>query len=249
MAGEIEKKGIGWFKGVLSNQNHLEKNSVVQQEVPTEVVMEAQVNSIKETEQQAMDSSKQLFSKDDHDKTAMDVIISIENLLKERQLQSYKNKGLEDQLYNANDTINRFKRDQMKKDQLLQEKDKEIRELENNLTNKQMRYDQLLEDYKEYQHTANMEYEKISNQLETETAKYNKLNEEATNAQYQGMLKVNELEDKIRNLEIENLKYLEQYQKISDEKEELIQTINDFTERMSFSFSSKTTATNLSQSK
>lgn len=249
MAGEIEKKGIGWFKGVLSNQNHLEKNSVVQQEVPTEVVMEAQVNSIKETEQQAMDSSKQLFSKDDHDKTAMDVIISIENLLKERQLQSYKNKGLEDQLYNANDTINRFKRDQMKKDQLLQEKNKEIRELENNLTNKQMRYDQLLEDYKEYQHTANMEYEKISNQLETETAKYNKLNEEATNAQYQGMLKVNELEDKIRNLEIENLKYLEQYQKISDEKEELIQTINDFTERMSFSFSSKTTATNLSQSK
>jgi chromosome segregation ATPase len=248
LASEIEKKGISWFKGVLSNQNQLEKNSAEQLDVVTDIVADEQSNIIKDSEQPVTDSNKHLFSKDNQDKIAIDVIVSIENMLKERQLLSYKYKGLEDQLYTANETINRFKHDQIKKDQLVQEKNKEIRELENNLTNKQMRYDQLLEDYKEYQLTSNMEYEKISNQLETETAKYNKFNEESTNYQYQNMLKINELEDKIRNLEIENLKYVEQYQKMADEKAELIQTINDFTERMSFSFTSKSSATNLSQS-
>jgi chromosome segregation ATPase len=248
LVSETEKKGISWFRGVLSNQNQLETNSAEQQEAVTGIVVEEPSNPIKEHEQSVNDSNKHLFSKDNQDKIALDVIVSIENMLKDRQLLSFKNKGLEDQLYTANETINRFKHDQIKKEQLLQEKNKEIRELENNLTNKQMRYDQLLEDYKEYQLTSNMEYEKISNQLETETAKYNKLYEESTNTQYQNMLKMNELEDKIRNLEIENQKYAEQYQKIVDDKAELMQTINDFTERMSFSFSTKAVATNLSQS-
>lgn len=112
------------------------------------------------------------------------------------------------------------------------------------LTNKQMAYDQLLEDYKEYQLTSNLAYEKLSNQLETETAKYNKLYEESNNTQYQSMLKINSLEEKVRELEIANQKYAEQYQNILDDKAKLMQTINDFTEKMSFSFSPKTTASN-----
>ncbi|MBP0723602.1 hypothetical protein J5Y03_00200 [Bacillus sp. RG28] len=248
MASEIEKKGISWFKGVLSNQNQLKKMNVEQPEVVTEMNGEETLNTMEEFEQPDTNTNKNIFSKDDQDKIALDVIVSIENILKERQLLSYKYKGLEEQLFLANETINRFKHEQIKRDQLLQEKNKEIRELESNLTNKQMRYDQLLEDYKEYQLTSNLEYEKISNQLDTVTAKYNKLNEESTNAQYQSMLKINDLEEKIRNLEIENQKYVEQYQKVVDDKAKLMQTINDFTERMSFSFSTNTTASNLSES-
>lgn len=245
MASETEKKRLGWFKNSRSNQIPLEKY-IQDQEVALEVsIEESEIDS----EPATTEVNNLLFSKTNQDKISLDVIVAIENMLKDRQLQSYKNKGLEDQLDTANDTINRFKHDQIKKDQLLQEKNKEIRELENNLTNKQMRYDQLLEDYKEFQLTTNMEYEKISSQLETEISKYNKLYEESTNAQYQGMVKINELEEKIRSLEIENQKYIDQYQKIVNEKAELMQTINDFTERMSFSFSSKTNISNSTQSK
>ncbi|RNB83399.1 hypothetical protein EDM56_22305 [Brevibacillus fluminis] len=247
MATETEKKGLSWFKGVLSNQNQSEKKSAEPKEAVTVMVVEKPTDMMNETEQLVADS-KHIFPKDNQDKIALDVIVSIENMLKERQLLTFKNKGLEDQLDTANETINRFKHDQIKKDQLLQEKNKEIRELENSLTSKQMKYDQLLEDYKEYQHTSNMEYKKITNQLETETAKYSKLYEESTNTQYQSMLKINELEDKIRSLEIENQKYEVQYLKIVDEKAELMQTINDFTERMTLSFSPKATASNLSHS-
>ncbi|WP_088070538.1 coiled-coil domain-containing protein [Gottfriedia luciferensis] len=244
MAIETDKKGMGWFKGVLSNQNQLKKNSAVQQGEVLEMTGEEPSYPAGNSEQPVTNSNAQLFQKDNQDKIASDVIASIENMLKDRQLLSYKNVGLEDQLYSANEAINRFKHDLIKKDQLLQGKNKEIRDLENSLTSKQLLYDQLLEDYKEFQMKSNLENEEISNQLEKETAKYNNLYEESTNVQYQNILTINKLEDKIRNLEIENNNYVEQYQKIVNEKKELMKTINDFTDRMSFSFSTKTTTSN-----
>src|SRR5690606_31886252 len=131
-----------------------------------------------------------------------------------RQLLSYKYNALSEKLSEANDTINRYKREQQKKEQIIQEKIREIRDLEISLTNKQMSYEQLLEDYKEYQLSHNLEYDKISNQLETEKAKYNKLYEESAKIQAQNLQKITELENRIQNLEIENQRYVEQYEKI-----------------------------------
>ncbi len=233
---EIDKKGTGWFKNILSKQNQIEGISDEQKEIITDIIIDGPSMFKEEPEQLVTDNNKKLFIKDNQDKIVLDVMNSIENMLTERQLVSYKNKGLEEQLNAANETISRFKHEQIKKDQLFQEKSKEIRELEVTLTNKQMSYDQLLEDYKAYQLTSNMEYEKTSNQLEAEISKYNKLQEEAEHTQYHSLLKTNELEDRIRILEIDNQKFAEQHQKIVNEKAELMQTINDFTDRMSLSF-------------
>lgn len=189
-----------------------------------------------------------ILSKDKQDKVVQDLIVSLENLIKDRQLIIYRNRSLEDQLSAANETISRMKKDLLKKEQQLQEKNKEIRELENSLTNKQMSYEQLLEDYKEFQENSNVEYERISAQLEAEINKYNKLNEESMEAQYKNMLKINELEEIIRNLKIENQQYIQQYEKIVNEKAELMKVINDFTERMTFSFSPKVASTDGSNS-
>lgn len=180
-----------------------------------------------------------IFNRENQDKIGLDVITTIENLLKERQLTFFKNHALNEQITTANDTIQRLKHDILKKDQLIQEKTKSIRDLEINLTNNQMSYDQLLEDYKEFQITSNIEFEKISHQLDTEKTKYEKLYEESTRTQAIQNNKISELEDRIRKLEIENKKYVEQYDKISNEKADLLKSINDFTERMAFSFSSK----------
>lgn len=233
-----KKRVMDWFKSTNINQ---EQDSVEQQISIAEATEEEQLLNIKKIEQENEQNNNHIFSKDNQDKVVLDVIVSLENMIKDRQLILYKNKGLEEQLFAANETISRIKQELMKKDQLLQEKSKEIRGLESSLTNKQMSYDQLLEDYKEYQNNSRIEYEKISNQLETEINKYNKLNEESINNQYQSMLKINELEEKVRSLDTENQQYVQQYKKILDEKSELMKTINDFTERMSFSFSQKTT--------
>ncbi|MFD2045691.1 hypothetical protein ACFSTA_18570 [Ornithinibacillus salinisoli] len=240
MAKETEKKGIGWFKNVRSNQTSIEQDNIEEQTTATEFVEEEVMNTKEGSDETTSNRHNDLFSKENQDKVSLDLIVSLENMLKDRQLMQYKNNGLEEQLHTANENISRFKQELVKKDQLLQEKNNEIHALENNLTHKQMNYDQLLEDYNEYQNTSNIEYEKISTQLETETSKYKKLQEESKNAQYQSMLQINELEERVRNLEIENQKYADQNQKVLDEKAELMQTINDFTERMSFSFTKST---------
>ena len=230
-----------WFKSARSNQNQPEKNSTEQEDIAVTAEEEAAYSA--EPELPAREGNKLLFSKDNQDKIGLDVIVSIENMLKERhrwpiRIEAWRISSLPRTRRSTGISMSRSR------DQLVQEKNKEIRELENVLTNKQMAYDQSLEDYKEYQLTSNLAYEKLSNQLETETAKYNKLYEESNNTQYQSMLKINSLEEKVRELEIANQKYAEQYQNILDDKAKLMQTINDFTEKMSFSFSPKTTASN-----
>lgn len=242
MTKETKNKSMGWLKGVLSNQNQFAQSS--NEEGTSTEIVENQLSNTDESGASETTSNKDLFSRDNQDKVSLDLIVSLENVLNDRQLILYKIEGLEDQLHTATETISRQKHDLVKKEQLALDKNKEIRMLEGNLTNKQMSYDQLLEDYKDYQSTSNNDFEKISNQLEKEINKYNMLNEESTNTQYQSMLNARELEEKNRNLEIENQKYAEQCAKILEEKNELMQTINDFTERMSFSFSPKTTTSN-----
>lgn len=239
MARDAKNKSIGWLKGVLSNQNEpasAEKEGDEEsQERMESIASNMEIPSLPENA-----SKKYILSKENLDKISLDLVVSLENMLNERQLILYKNEDYEQQLDTANETINRLKYDLVKKDQLIQDRNKEIRALETSLTNKQMGYDQLLEDYKEYQSTANHDFEKVSNQLEKETSKYILLKEESANIQNQNMLNIRELEEKIRELEAENKKLETQSAKIVAEKAELMQTINDFTERMSFSFSSKT---------
>lgn len=234
-----KKNKVSWFKTFNYVQNQLEQDSVDQPVDIINAMNEQQLNNMKDSEEKDMQNDNALFLKDNQDKIVTDLIISLENMIKDRQLILYKNKDIDEQIFVANETINRIKQDLRNKDQLLLEKNKEIQALEFNLTNKQMIYDQLLEDYKEYQNTSTTEYEKISIQLDTEINKYNKLNDELIDSQHQNMSKINELEEKIRNLKIENQQYQQQYKKVVDEKSELMKTINDFTDRMSFSLSSK----------
>lgn len=237
----MKKKGLSWLKPSNNNQNQSDKN-MVQQVSKAEVLEENQLSNSIEIEQRDKQSESLFFAKNNQDKVVLDLIVALENIIKERELLMHKNKEIKDQLHTANETINRIKHELTKKDQLLQENSKEISKLESKLSNKQMSYDQLLEDYREYQNTASIEYERISSQLEAEINKYNKLNEEFINFQHQNLLKINELEETIRILKIEKEQLAQQYQQILDEKSQLMQTINDFTARMSFSFSQKQTS-------
>lgn len=233
-----KKKG-SWLKAFSYAPNQLEQDNMDKPVDVTKFTNETQSNNVSDFDGKDIQNDNILLSKDNQDKIVTDVIISLENMIKDRQLMLYENKDIGEQLSGAIETIDRTKQDLRNKEHLLLEKNKDIRGLETSLTNKQMTYDQLLEDYKEYQNTLNSEYEKISIQLDTEINKYNKLNDELNDSQQQNMVKINQLEEKIRNLEIENNQYKQQYEKVIDEKSELMKTISDFTDRMSFSLSTK----------
>jgi len=53
------------------------------------------------------------------------------------------------------------------------------------------------------------------------------------------MQKINVLEDKIRSLEIEKQQYLDNYNRVNEEKNKLMKSIDDFTKRMTFTFPTK----------
>lgn len=230
MAGKSypSNKTRGWLKNVLTARSEFNQIQNEPQH-PSNEDPELNAGTLQE-------HSESDYSWLDKDKTALDLVMAVENLLNDRQLSQFKAKDTEDQLDNANEVINRLKNDLSKKEHLLLEKDKEYRVLEDKLTSKQMSYDQLLEDYKEYQNSTNTSIENLKYQLEKERSKYAKLNEEFSRYQQESILKAKELEEKIIDLEAENQQLTSQYQKIAEEKAQLVQSINDFTEKMSFSF-------------
>jgi chromosome segregation ATPase len=246
MSKEVEKKGLGWFKGNRASTDSTEvwENIIAEKETAAAQVIEEETVQEESPTEVVESANKNILSKENQDKLSLDVIVAVENLLKDRQLVRIKLSDLAKRLIEANETISRYKQDIENRDQLLNEKNKEVQTLENSLTNKQMSYDQLLEDYKEFQLNSNTEYEKVTSQLETEQNKYNQLNEEFTASKFDHMQKVNELEEKIRSMEAENKKYATNYQQIVEEKNQLMKTINEFTERMSFSFTPKSNTTN-----
>ncbi|ADU28522.1 hypothetical protein [Evansella cellulosilytica] len=229
-----KNKSKGWFKTVLLNDEDTDEQVIDKQETYSDKE-ELSIDDMQVDET----NSKQILTKENKDKMTLDLLVSLENLLNDRQLVIYNNKDLKSQLKNANETIDRLKYDLNKKEKLVEDKIEEISLLESNLTNKQMSYDQLMEDFKDYQYTSKNDYEKISNQLDKEKNKYYKLDEELKTIQYENLIEIKSLKEKIRTLEVENQEYAEKCQKIMDEKNELRQTINDFTERMSMSFSPK----------
>ena len=243
MSKEPDKKGLGWFKGnrTITDANEAWENIITEKEIAATKAVEEIVQEESPTELEES-ANRNVLSKENQDKQSLDLIVAVENLLKDRQLEQFKRNNLAKRLLEANESISRYKQDLENREQLLSEKNKEIQTLENNLTNKQMSYDQLLEDYKEYQFNSNTEYEKVTSLLETEQNKYTTLNEEFTNSKYEHMQKANELAEKIRNMEAENKKYATSYQQIVEEKNQLMKTINEFTERMSFSFTPKTSS-------
>ncbi len=170
MAKGTERKGMGWFKDIMNNPNSVKDHNNEELQEITSNQNEVHVFSSETEEEQPSSNNFQ----DPQDKLSMDLMNSIEKILKDRQLLSYKNKGLEEQLQSSNETIYRLNQDILKKEQFLDESQNVIQDLESKLTNKQMGYDQLIEDYKAYQLSSKTEYEKISNQIRNRNIKIHK---------------------------------------------------------------------------
>ncbi|MGP4040331.1 hypothetical protein ACTWP4_10650 [Gracilibacillus sp. D59] len=85
---KTKKNGIRRLKGVRSNQNQSERDVKEQQIADTEVMYE-ETETSNEPEQQKVQTNNDLFSKSDQD-----LILSVENILKDREIIQYKSQGL-----------------------------------------------------------------------------------------------------------------------------------------------------------
>jgi chromosome segregation ATPase len=170
------------------------------------------------------------------DKLSLDLLGVAEQMIQAKQLAEQKILELQDRLHQAGGHIDRLTRDIRNLDQMIGERDHSIADLEQKLAGKNLKVDQVLEDYRELQTAMSAEIEGMKGLLDMEQTKYRTLLQKHNDAQAEKTKKVNELEERISKLEIENGHMKAKYEAQLQEKAYLDRMINDFTSRMAAPF-------------
>lgn len=172
------------------------------------------------------------------DKLSIDLLSAAEQVIKDRHMLKLAITDLESKLANEKDSSARLKNEKVILERFIDEKENEISQLEHKLTNKQIKFDELIDDYKELQSKTSNEINELKYSLDKEYTRYNNLSKDYTQYKAESANQLEELEEKVRELKAENEKLQSKYNNIVEEKANLMKTINDFTSHMSSSFNS-----------
>lgn len=179
--------------------------------------------------------SNDIVNINDKDKISLDLLLAVEQIIKDRQFTKLTLDEQKQKLTYSYENNEKLKRDMNSLEQRILEKDRELDNTEQKLTNKQMNFDQLLEDFKELQVSTASEIEDLQYKVEMGLNKYNKLNEEANEYRITSMKETEVLQEKVRELRVQNEQLHAQYKNEVVQKSKLLNTINDFTDHLSSS--------------
>ncbi|WP_438444997.1 hypothetical protein [Gorillibacterium sp. sgz5001074] len=170
------------------------------------------------------------------DKLSLDLLGAAEQIIQAKLLAEQKISELQDRLHQAGGHIDRLNRDIRNLDQMVGERDQSIADLEQRLAGKNLKVDQVLEDYRELQRAMSAEIEGLKGMLDMEGTKYRTLLQKHNDTVAEHAAKRNELEERIAKLEIENGHLNSKVESQRQEKAYLDRMINDFTSRMTAPF-------------
>ncbi|MUT66514.1 hypothetical protein [Paenibacillus sp. NEAU-GSW1] len=181
-------------------------------------------------------------SKANLDKKSLDLIFAVEQMIQARQHADRNIHELQDRLNHANNHVDRLNRDVKNLNKVIEEREKNILELENKLIEKNLKVDQVMEDYRELQTAMSAETEELKGVIDLEQQKYSGLLQKHNEAQAERNKRINELEEKISRLEAEAIHMRQKYEATRQEKTYLANMIQDFTNRMSVPFGNANSA-------
>ncbi|EFM08615.1 conserved hypothetical protein [Paenibacillus curdlanolyticus YK9] len=167
------------------------------------------------------------------DKKSLDLVFAVEQIIQARQHAELSIYELQDRLTHSAGHVDRLNRDLKNLNKVIDEREKNILELEQKLTEKNLKVDQVMEDYRELQGTMTAEIEELKSVIDLEQQKYGSLLQKHNEALSDKAKKINDLEDKIGRLEVENSHMKQKYESMRQEKNYLSNMISDFTSRMS----------------
>ncbi|MCM3714707.1 hypothetical protein M3202_11520 [Alkalihalobacillus oceani] len=169
-------------------------------------------------------------------KEIMNLIVAVEQVAHQYQLTEHKlnqeqdrTRHLSDQLEEQRKEINRLQR-------TINQKNDNIAVLETKITDKNLKFDQLAEDYNELKSHLTNEIDELKNIITVEQKKFAALNEQYENEMVDWLNKVKQREDRIVALESENTNLIERNDQIKKENRYLLKMVKDFTSRMSAPF-------------
>lgn len=193
--------------------------------------------------QQKNDSILQL-NESNKDKFSLDLVASVEQIIKDRHILKLSISDLESKLSNEKENSNRLRNEKMILEKYIDEKDMEVERLENKITDKQLNFEQLMEDYKELQSSSSTQVNELKYAIDKENSRYESLSKDYNAYKAEKNNNQEKLEEEIRELKAENEKLYMQYKSAHEDKAKLLQTINDFTSHMSSSFKAETSSFN-----
>lgn len=170
------------------------------------------------------------------DKMSLDLIGAAEQMIQAKQRAEQHVAELQDRLTHAGAQSDRLSRDIRSLNKVIEEREKSISELEQKLHVKNLKVDQVMEDYRELQTAKSAESDELKGQIELEQQKYAALLSKHNESQAEKSRKIGELEERIAKLETENAHLKTKYEAQRQEKAYLVQMVNDFTNRMSAPF-------------
>ncbi|AIQ32967.1 MULTISPECIES: hypothetical protein [unclassified Paenibacillus] len=174
------------------------------------------------------------------DKKSLDLVFAVEQMIQARAHAETNNHELQDRLNHSSSHVERLGRDLRNLNKVIEEREKSILELEHKLVEKNLKVDQVLEDYRELHTTLSGEMDELKSTIDLEQQKYANLVQKHNDAISEKLKRMNELEEKIGRLETENSHLKQKYDTVRQEKTYLSSMISDFTNRMTVPFGGST---------
>lgn len=169
------------------------------------------------------------------DKTILDLVMAVEQVISEKRLLEKRAHEYQDRFRFTQRQMELVNNDLAKTKDLLAKKEEQTKTLEDKLTKQNMRIDQLLEDYRALQSELTESLDELRNKLEIEQKKYQKLQEQLEKENQEALETIRANRDTIVRLESENAHLRQEYDRIRQENNYLLNLVNDFTSQMSAS--------------
>ncbi len=181
-------------------------------------------------------SSSILVNKGHLDKRSLDLVFAVEQMIKAKQQIEMSYNDLQDRLSHANGQNDRLNKDLKNLSKVIEEREKSILELERRLADKNLKVDQMMEDYRELQSTLSGQIEELKSVIELERQNYAGLLQKYNETIAEKNKRIGELDEKVARLEAELSQMKQKYDALRQEKTHLLNIVNDFTNRMTSPF-------------
>lgn len=192
-------------------------------------------NSVKSEASEELSASI-LVNKGQMDKRSLDLVFAVEQIIKDKQHVEISHNDLQDRLGHANAQMDRLNKDLKNLGKVIEEREKSILELEQRVTDKNLKVDQMMEDYRELHSTMSSEIEELKSVIELERQNYTGLLQKHNDASIDKNKRIGDLEEKNTRLEAELYQMKQKSDALRHEKTHLLNIVNDFTNRLTSPF-------------
>ena len=229
------KKFFALKKNTKASQNKASTNNPVPTEISTET-HKANENGTFEPDTKDYNAPLQeLYRQSNQDKEILDLVTAVEQIIRNKNNTDMNLQELKDRFSSAQEQIEFLKKEIDEYKQYSLDKEKEIESLQGKVDEKNMKIDQLLEDYSKMQTAMSGNIAELKNLIEFEREKNKKLQQQIEKDSIDYVVRLKKQEEAIMLLETENRSLREQYETIRQENTYLVNIVSDFTNRITVS--------------